>query len=179
MRIRSSAAAFAAALFCSTASFAAPATDPCAGVIPDTPLKGTLNGKPFTEGDATIYSVNFMEHYDGYFVGFSDKPGEANFTLQAIVPKRQKPDGKTFAMIPSFDPSKQPMAGKDTPQISMFSLSFTDQKFETFEFRDLATIRVELGTRANGSIPGKLAMCIPGKGLMMSGTFSAKFITPQ
>jgi hypothetical protein len=154
-------------------ALAAPA-DPCAAAIPDTPFAATVAGKPLPLGPATIYPVSpWLGHYVTYYLTFQDKPGDAMLQVQVLVKKKQLPDGRTFRMLPSFDPAKQPSVGKDATEIQSWTFEVPAARIDTAQFHDLATLTVTFGMRKDGKLPGKLALCIPAQKATFLGAFSA------
>ena len=166
--------AIAALLLPSTAFAAKPS--PCDGPIPEAPLHGTVMGKPFAPGNATVNPLRWLGSYTNSNLVFQDKPGDSMLQVQVIVRKGTLPDGKTFRHFPVIDPGQQPQAGKDATEIQGWWLQVPEYKVDYGEISGVATIRVEYGMRHDGKLPGKLAICIPGTNAVIMGSFNAKIV---
>ena len=182
MVVRHFTVAFATVLLSATASFAAAPqpVDPCNAPISDGPVKGTVMGKPFLAGAPTIYSVTpYMGRHVIYYLTFLNKPGDDVLEVGVAMRGGKLPDGKTFRYLPVSDFDKQPKVDSEVREVETWQLQFHETGLETGEIRDNAGIRLELGTRKNGIMPGRISFCIPTKNTLVTGSFNAEIVRPN
>lgn len=169
----------AALLLVATPAFAAPA-DCANGPIPDVPVHGTVNGKPFVPQQATIgFTKDGMVvdnvHLDRYALAIQTDGIFNELTVDMMVPGGKKPDGRIFRVLPVDSIGAQPAAAPGTPEVQGWELEQENADVNTSFTQGVAAIRVELGTRKGDEIPGKIHMCVPDVKAEIVGTFTAKF----
>lgn len=173
------AAAFAA-LLCANAPAVAAGVDACAQPAPDTSLKGMVSGQPFAPDNVTIYKQrtygNDGKPYDSYYLTFRVGQGQDSLQVQPAMKVGTLPDGKTFRRLPTWEVKQQPKAGPDATEIQSWYLQMPGAKIETGFLRDLATLKLEFGTRNGKTLPGHLTLCIPKLGSVISGSFKAEIL---
>ena len=146
--------------------------------IPDGAVHGTVNGKPFVPQQATIdvtkdgMVINDV-HLDRYVLSIQTDGIFNELTVNMMVPGGQKPDGRTFRVLPTDDIGKQPAAAEGTPEVQGWDLEQENADVKTSFTQDTASIRVELGTRKGNILPGKIHMCVAGVSAEIVGSFSA------
>ncbi len=177
MRFRFEAMAISlfASLSLSVPASAVSPIDACAAPASDTALKGTVMGKAFVAGAATIYMVKpWLGHFAGWYLTFQNGVGDDMLQVQVLTRMKEMPDGKTFRRLPVDDPAKQPSVGKDATEVQSWYLQMRGAGIDTGFIRDTATLTVSFGARAGSVLPGKLALCIPAQHAVITGSFAAK-----
>ncbi|MBI3547329.1 MAG: hypothetical protein HY081_12175 [Gammaproteobacteria bacterium] len=139
---------------------AATATDkivkPDAPVIPPTPAKGQVHGKPFLVESSTIEN--------GVLTLRLGKDVNADLEIQIVLftPPWEVPTGKTF---------KMPGASSNAPQILLVrkETESTEQKF-----KDKYVLTLEFGQEKDKKLPGKIYLSLPDETKSsVAGTFEA------
>lgn len=170
-----------AALVLAGASLAHAAPTDCSAMkIPDTPLKGTVNGKPFVPNEIymTITKNGFQLNefkFDRWEIHIQTDGIFNAATMQFLVKAGTRPDGKTFRVLPTDSISGQPAAAPGTPEVQGWDLELEAAGVDTSFTQDIASIRLELGKGNADAIPGHIAFCVPGIKATITGAFSAKF----
>jgi hypothetical protein len=155
-----------------------PAPDCSAGPIADTPVKGTVAGKPFVPKEVTLHMtkdgmVIDGTHFDTYELSLMADGIFNAATVTMLVPGGKKPDGRTFRVVPSDDIAKQPDAYEGTPEVQGWDLQLEAANVDTSFTQEIASIRVEWGARKGNVVPGKIHFCVPGQKTDIEGTFGA------
>ena len=148
------------------------------GPIADTPVKGTVNGKPFAPKETQLaITRNGMvingTKFDSYQLSIMTDGIFNEATMTMLVPGGKKPDGRTFRVVPIDDIGKQPAAYEGTPEVQGWDLQLEAANVDTSFTQEIASIRVEWGTRKGNVAPGKIHFCVPGQKTEIEGTFSA------
>jgi hypothetical protein len=112
-------------------------------------------------------------HLDRYALSIQTDGIFNELSVNLMVPGGQKPDGRTFRVLPVDDIGKQPMAAEGTPEVQGWDLEQENADVKTSFTQDTASIRVEFGTRNGSVLPGKIHMCVPGVKAEIVGSFSA------
>jgi hypothetical protein len=144
--------------------------------IPSGPAQGTIAGKMFRLGGASISqsgaSVGGVG-FDNYLVTL-EAPDGAGATLvivaTASLPQGQLLDGKVFMRKAVADATQQPLAGPGQPQIPDWGIHYDPGQLDADSLSGLASIRMEFGTRNAGTLPGKIYFCEAGNTL--AGSFT-------
>ena len=148
--------------------------------VPDQQLKGQIAGKDFVPTSWTMSTINHPQiggaTYDSYdlYLSTNDPTGQGGMIVKisTIVPENTLPDGKTFALLPTTDASKQPTVGPGAAGIQGWSIQNDADGINADDTTETASLRLEYGTRANNTLTGKLYFCAPGvKGSFVAGTF--------
>jgi len=169
----------AAAAFLLAASPALAAAPPgcSAQAIPDTPVKGVVNGKPFVVKQATVtiekgFAVNDVK-FDSYDL-MLEVDGIFNaLTTRVIVKDGTRADGRTFRVVDSGSIGDQPMAIAGTPEVQSWDLQLESAGVDTSFTQEAASMRLEYGQRKGNVLPGKIVFCVPGQKAAIAGTFNA------
>ncbi len=141
-------------------------------------MHGTVNGKAFVPQQTTMdftkdgMVVNDV-HLDRYVLSIQTDGIFNELTVNLMVHGGQKPDGRTFRVLPTDDISGQPAVAEGTPEVQGWDLEQENADVKTSFASDTASIRVELGTRKGNVLPGKIHMCVPGVSAEIVGSFSA------
>jgi hypothetical protein len=166
-------AALAAAWLLPSAALAE--SGPCNAPVPDQPVKGAIQGKPFVAGPADIYTVKpWLGHYAGHYLTFTSNDGDERLQVEVLTKLKEVPDGKTFRRLPIRDEDKQPSVGKGATEIQDWVIVMRKAGVETGQLHEDASVTVTFGTRSGENLPGKLAICIPAKHDIITGSFNAK-----
>jgi hypothetical protein len=137
-----------------------------------------VNGKPFVPQQSTIdftkdgMVVNDV-HLDRFVLSIQTDGIFNELAVNVMARGGQKPDGRTFRVLPVDDIGKQPAAAEGTPEVQGWDLSQENAGVDTSFTQDTASIRVEFGTRKGDQLPGKIHMCVPGAKAEIVGSFSA------
>jgi hypothetical protein len=173
--------ALAGILLVATALPASAAAPDCSAMkIPDTPVRGTVNGKPFVPNEISMtITKNGMQinefKFDRWELHIQTDGIFNAATLQFLVKAGTKPDGKTYRVLPVDSISGQPAAAPGTPEVQGWDLELEAADVDTSFTQEIASIRLELGKSTAASIPGRIAFCVPGVKATILGTFDAKF----
>jgi hypothetical protein len=142
--------------------------DCSAAAIPDAPFAGWIDGSAFAITDAEIRpngmtGINGVD-YDAYQLilgtsGMSDV--RAEIWVSVIVQVGTQPDGRTFRMLPQDSVTGQPEAGPGAPEVQGWYLTSEPLGIDASFVFDVASLRLELGERADGLLPGRLYFCAP------------------
>jgi hypothetical protein len=148
--------------------------------IPAQPAKGKIANKDFTPDTATLSTINHpviggatYDSYDLYLRG-KDQAGEGMLlVINTIVPENALPDSKSFIFLPTNDASKQPTVGPGAAAIQGWTLEDDATGLNSDASTEIASLRLEYGTRTNDTLTGHIYFCAPGvKGSFVAGTFS-------
>lgn len=158
-------------------AFAAP-TDCSVGAIAGTPVSGTVNGVAFVPGKAVLHiTPDGMEQdgakFDRYELTLETDGIFNALTVGMLVRLGTKPDGKAWRVLPTDSISAQPAAAPGLPQVQGWELALEAAHVDASFTDDIASIRVEWGTRKGNVLPGKIHACVPGAHAEISGSFSA------
>ena len=176
MTTRPGAALAAALLIAATPALAAPA-DCSVGAIPDTPVSGTVAGKPFVPRETSLdVTKDGMEIDDAKFDKYTltiMTDGIFNaLTVTMLVPLGKPPDGRVFRVLPTDSIGAQPAAAEGVPQVQGWDLQLEAAGVDTSFTQEIAAIRVEFGQRKGTTLPGKIHVCVPGQTAEIAGSFS-------
>ena len=153
-------------------AFAAP-VDCSRGPIAAGPLKGTLNGAPFTADTVTLSPVEQRTQgpatFDVYHIYLKSKAG-AVFDFTAITLRGKQPDGKTFRSGLNGD---SPQAGPGSAEIQGWSINDKAKNVEInfFEVTD-ASLQTVFGKRSGNTLQAQLHFCVPSKKSEIAGAFA-------
>ncbi|MEJ0028166.1 MAG: hypothetical protein WDN01_19230 [Rhizomicrobium sp.] len=170
---------FARALVLS-ALIAAPAAaaDCSTGAIPDTPVLGTVAGKPFVPKETRIdVTRDGMEiddaKFDKYTLSIMTDGIFNEMTVTMLVPLGKTPAGRVFRVLPTGDIGAQPAAAPGTPEVQGWGLELEAADVDTSFTQENAAIRVELGQKTGNTLAGKIHFCVPGQKADIAGSFKA------
>jgi hypothetical protein len=168
---------FAALL--ATPTIAAPA-DCSVGAIADTPVSGSVAGKPFVPKEITVHiTKDGMEangaKFDKYELSILSDGIFNAASLNMLVPLNKKPDGRVFRVLPTRSIGGQPAATQGIPEVQGWDLALETAGVDTSFTQEIASIRVEWGVRKGDTIPGKIHFCVPGQQAEIAGSFTATF----
>ena len=176
LRFHSGLPIVAACLFAGTA-FAAP-KDCSVGNIPDTPVAGTVGGKPFVPKQVSVHVTrNGMQIDDAKFDTYElslQTDGIFNaMTAHVLVRAGGRADGHAYRVLPTDSISAQPAAVSGTPEVQGWDLQLESAGVDTSFTRDIASMRLEFGPRKAGILPGRIHFCVPSANAEIVGTFNA------
>ncbi|MGH6872473.1 MAG: hypothetical protein ACREHE_13305 [Rhizomicrobium sp.] len=166
-----------AALLLATPSFAAAPPGCSAQTIPDTPVKGTVAGKPFVVKRADVvigkgFAID-AQKFDSYDLTLEVDGIFNALTTRVIVKEGTKADGRSFRILDTGDIGAQPAAIPGTPEVQSWDLQLESAKVDTSFTQENASMRLEFGQRKAGVLPGKTVFCVPGQKATIAGTFNA------
>jgi hypothetical protein len=148
--------------------------------IPDQPAKGKIADKDFIPDSATFSTINHpvingatYDSFDLYLRG-KDQAGEGMLlVVNTIVPQNALPDGKSFTLLPTSDTGKQATVGPGAAGIQGWMLEDDATGLNSDNSTEIASLRLEYGTRANDILSGHIYFCAPGvKGSAVAGSFN-------
>jgi len=174
--IRAALATLALLAAASPALAAAPAG--CsASAIPDTPVKGTVGGKPFVVKQADVvigkdFAVNDAK-FDSYDLTLEVQGVFNALTTRVIVREGTRADGRTFRLLQTDSIGDQPMAIEGTPEVQSWDLQLESANVDTSFTQDIASMRLEYGQRKGNVLPGKIYFCAPNAKATIAGSFNA------
>jgi len=147
--------------------------------IPDTPVKGTVAGKPFIPNAVSVQITrNGMQvdevKMDRYALSIQAGGIFNALGVDAVLRQSARLEGRAFRMIAKDDIGSQPMAANGTPEIQGWDLQFEAANVDTSFTQDTASLRLEYETRNGGVIPGKIYFCNASTKTEIMGTFNAK-----
>ena len=98
-----------------------------AAQIPDTPVKGTVNGKPFVPNAVSVHiTKNGMQindaKFDTYELAIQTDGIFNEMTAHVLVKSGGRPDGHVYRVLPIDSIGGQPMAAPGTPEIQGWDL---------------------------------------------------------
>jgi hypothetical protein len=171
-----------AALLTSAAQAAAMPADCSKAKVPTGPVKGAVQGKPFVPTQARLNPAGTMSQdhtvFDTYRLYLKKPEGDvrsATADVTFLVPKGQRPDGRTFRQVPGSI-SDQPMASEGLPEIQGWS--FNDDAtgaHVTSVFTEKSSLQVNFAKRMGTKIAGTIYLCAPGdKPFWLGGHFTAE-----
>jgi hypothetical protein len=169
------AAAFA--LLAATPAFAAAPAGCSAQAIPDTPVKGTVGGKPFVVKSATVvigkgFAIDETK-FDSYDLTLEVDGIFNALTTRVIVKEGTRADGRAFRILDTEDIGAQPAAIPGTPEVQSWDLQLESAGVDTSFTQEAASMRLEYGQRKGAMLPGKIVFCAAGQKAAISGTFNA------
>ncbi|HEV2652908.1 MAG TPA: hypothetical protein VGU69_16730 [Rhizomicrobium sp.] len=173
-----------AALFLTMVSAQAAPVDCSKAPIPDTPVRGTVNGQPFVPKEIRIdITADGMEIDDAKFDKFALSlitDGIFNeATLDMLVPLGKPIDGRTYRVLPFDQISAQPAAAPGTPEVQGWDIELQSAHVDTNFTQTIASIRVIWGKRKADSIDGKIYYCVPSVKAEIMGAFTATIHGPS
>ena len=173
--------ALALSLAIAAPAFAAAPKDCSVGSIAATPAKGTVGGKPFVVKEAELNETpNGMgldnAKFDKYDLSLEHDGIFNAATVTFLVKLNTKPDGRTFRVLPTDSISAQPAAAEGLPEVQAWDLQLEAAGVDTGFTQDIASIRLELGQRKNGMMPGRIHFCVPSSKSEIEGSFEAKIM---
>lgn len=161
--------------------FATPAVaaDCSVGAIPDTPVKGTVNGVPFVPQEAWVsFTADGMSmneaHFDRYQLSIQTDSIFNALSVSMLVPKGKTLAGRVFRVLPTDSISGQPAAAQGLPEVQGWDLELEAAGVDTSFTSDIASIRVEWGAKSGDTVSGKIHFCVPSANADIAGTFKAK-----
>lgn len=166
----------AACLLAGTA-LAAP-KDCSVGNIPDSPVAGTVGGKPFVPKQVSVHiTCGGMQIDDAKFDTYElslQTDGIFNaMTAHVLVRAGGRADGHVYRVLPTDSISAQPAAVPGTPEIQGWDLQLESAGVDTSFTRDIASMRLEFGPRKGSQLPGRIHFCVPGANAEIVGAFNA------
>jgi hypothetical protein len=176
MIVRRIACAAALLLFAAPALAAAP---DCANApIPDTPVRGMVNGVAFVPKETTVHvAKDGMEmdgaKFDKYDLMLSVDGIFNAATVGMLVKAGTRPDGKVWRVLPTDSISAQPAAAQGLPEVQDWEIALEAAHVDTSFTDGTASIRVEWGARKGNVLPGKIHFCVPDAKTDIAGSFSA------
>ena len=164
------------------------------GPIPDRALELSVGTEKLPVPPITslrnVGEITGDKAYDQYAVSFQDKDmsaaTEVRFTV--LVPKGQRPDGKTFRKLPTLETKSQPAAESGLPEVQSWAVKVEARDLDISHVGFVGSLRVEFGQRRGDLLPGKVYLCIPGgqtdklfgtklaEPVTLSGRFEAKIL---
>jgi hypothetical protein len=162
----------------STGASAAP-KDCSTAQIPDAPVKGIVNGKPFIPNATSVHiTKNGMQineaKFDTYELAIQTDGIFNEMTAHVLVKSGGRPDGHVYRVLPLDSIGGQPMAAPGTPEIQGWDLELEAANVNTSFTQDIASLRLEFGPRKGDALPGKIYFCVPGAKAEIMGAFTAK-----
>jgi len=142
-----------------------PPADCSTAAIPSGPAQGTVAGKAFRLGGASVSQSGASvggAAYDNYLVTL-EAPDGTGATLvivaTASLPQGQALDGKVFQRKATTDAAQQPLAGPGQPQIPDWGIHYDPGQVDADSLSGTASIRLEFGAHSAGTLPGKIYFC--------------------
>lgn len=171
-------AAAAIGLMLAAPAFAAP-KDCSSAQIPDTPVRGTVNGKPFVPNAVTVHITrNGMQineaKFDTYELAIQTDGIFNELSVHVLVKAGGRPDGHVYRVLPTDSIGDQPSAAPGTPEIQGWDLALEAAGVDTSFTRDIASMRLEFAPRKADALPGRIYFCVPGAAAEIMGTFTAE-----
>jgi hypothetical protein len=169
---------FAATILLAASPALAAAPPGCStSAIPDTPVKGTVAGKPFVVKEASVvigkgFAVNATK-FDSYDLTLMMDGIFNALTTRVIVKEGTRADGRSFRVVDSTSVGDQPMAIPGVPEVQSWDLQLEPANVDTSFTQEAASMRLEYGQRKANVLPGKIVFCVPGQKATIAGTFSA------
>ncbi|HUJ47912.1 MAG TPA: hypothetical protein VLV55_12335 [Rhizomicrobium sp.] len=159
-------------------AFGAP-KDCSTAVIPNTPVKGTVAGKPFIPNAVTVQiTKNGMQinevKMDRYVLSIQTDGIFNALGVDAVLSQKKPLAGHVFRQIASDEMGKQPQAADGTPEIQGWDLQLEAAHVDTSFTQDQASLRLEYGARKGNMIPGKIYFCSAATKTEIMGTFTAR-----
>ena len=148
-----------------------------ANAIPDTPVKGTVGGKPFVVHKAEVrigkgFAVNDTK-FDSYDLTLEVDGIFNALTTRAIVREGTRADGRVFRILPTDSIGDQPAAMTGVPEVQSWDLQLESANVDTSFTQEIASMRLQYGQRKGDILPGKIYFCVPGQNATIAGTFDA------
>jgi len=171
--------AFLACFLLSAVPALAAPRDCSSAQIPDTPVKGTVNGKPFVPNAVSVHiTKNGMQineaKFDTYELAIQTDGIFNEMTAHVLVKSGGRPDGHVYRMLPVDSIGGQPMAAPGTPEIQGWDLELEAADVDTSFTQEIASLRLEFLPRKGDALPGRIHFCVPGVKAEIMGTFTAK-----
>jgi hypothetical protein len=147
--------------------------------IPETPVRGIVNGKPFVPNNITVHvTKNGMQineaKFDTYELAIQTGGIFNEMTAHVLVKSGGKPDGHVYRMLAIDSIGGQPAAAPGTPEVQGWDLELEAANVDTSFTQDIASLRLEFLPRKGDTLPGKIYFCVPGVKAEIMGTFNAK-----
>jgi hypothetical protein len=147
--------------------------------IPDTPVRGTVNGKPFVPNAVTVHiTKNGMQineaKFDTYELAIQTDGIFNEMTAQVLVKSGGRPDGHVYRVLPIDSIGGQPAATPGTPEIQGWDLQLEAANVDTSFTQETASLRLEFLPRKGEALPGRIYFCVPGVKAEIMGSFMAK-----
>jgi len=147
--------------------------------IPDAPVKGTVNGKPFVPNAIMVHiTKNGMGvddvKFDRYELAIQTGGIFNEMTADVLVRSGERPDGHVFRMLPIDTMGGQPTAGPGTPEVQGWDLELEAANVNTSFTQETASLRLEFLPRKGDVLPGRIYFCVPAVKAEIVGTFAAK-----
>jgi len=159
-------------------AFAAP-KDCSSAQIPDTPVRGTVNGQPFVPNAVGIHitrggmQINDAK-FDTYELSIQTDGIFNAMTAHVLVHAGGRADGHVYRMLAIDSIGGQPAAAPGLPEIQGWDLELEAAGVDTSFTQDVASMRLEFMPRKGDALPGRIYFCVPAAKAEIMGTFSAK-----
>ena len=157
-----------AALALTTSAFAQQPADCSKGPIPDQSLALTIGAEKIPA--LPVIRVRIISEmrtdekvYEQFDVTAADKDMFAGVetSFSVIVPKGQRPDGKTYRKLPTHRTDDQP--GPDgMPEVQSWSVKYKARDLSASHVGYVASLRAEFGQRSADMLPVRVYLCVPG-----------------
>ena len=149
------------------------------GPIPDAPVKGTVNGKPFVPNAISVQITrNGMQineaKFDRYELSIQTDGIFNAMTANVLVKSGGHPDGHVYRELPIDSIGEQPAAAPGTPEIQGWDLELEAAGVDTSFTQDTASMQIAFGPRKGDALPGRIHFCVPSVKAEIMGTFTAK-----
>ena len=149
------------------------------GPIPDTPVKGIVNGKPFVPNAINVQITrNGMQideaKFDRYELSIQTDGIFNAMTAHVLVKAGGRPDGHVYRELPTDSIGAQPAAAPGTPEIQGWDLQLEAAGVDTSFTQDTASMQIVFGPRKGDALPGRIYFCVPSAKAEIMGTFTAK-----
>jgi len=147
--------------------------------VPDAPVRGAVNGKPFIPNAVTVHITrNGMQineaKFDTYALAIRTGGIFNAMTANVLVKSGGRPDGHVFRMLPTDSIGGQPAAAPGTPEIQGWDLELEAASVNTSFTQETASLRLEFLPRKGDTLPGRIYFCAPNSKAEIMGTFAAK-----
>ena len=149
------------------------------GPIPDAPVKGTVNGKPFVPNAISVHITrNGMQineaKFDRYQLSIQTGGIFNAMTADVLVKANGRADGHVYRQLPIDSIGGQPAAAPGTPEIQGWDLELEAAGVDTSFTQEIASMQIAFGPRKGDALPGRIHFCVPGANAEIMGTFAAK-----
>jgi hypothetical protein len=149
------------------------------GPIPDAPVKGTVDGKPFVPNAISVHITrNGMQideaKFDTYELSIQTDGIFNAMSAHILVKAGGHPDGHVYRVLPTDSIGGQPAAAQGTPEIQGWDLQLEAAGVDTSFTRDIASMQIAFGPRKGDALPGRIYFCVPSANAEIMGTFTAK-----
>ena len=157
-----------AALGMSGSALSQQPADCSAGPIPDQALELTIGSEKIPSlAWVSVRKISEMrlddDVYEQYELTAQDKEMFANFEagFSVIVPKGERPDGKTFRRLPTSKTDAQP-GPEGLPEVQSWTVKHKARDLRASHVGFIASLPAEFGQRRGDVLPGRAYLCVPG-----------------